>query len=245
MTVFNAIQLTSELDAINTVIVSAGESPYPSDTDIVEQTTPDFITARDLIRKLCAEVQTEPWLFNTEDGIQWEPVQSGFVWTDRDTTEVIINVFPDPNTQYIKWSLTPCHENADLRVILAPSQQFQIADASAPVLRDIVCHRDGPVASKHPFLYLDVQWALDWAYLPEVARRYITTVAARRFCQQILGSAEKGSFSRDDELGALRLLKREQGKPRKHNLLNNQGTTQILGRNPGRVQFGRTIKNKE
>jgi hypothetical protein len=244
MTVFNNIGLTDELQAINTVLVSAGESPYPDTTVIVNQATPDFLTARDLIRKLCAEVQTEPWKFNTEDGVQWAPISTDFLWQDINSGEVI-NIFGDPAAHYIKWELTPCVENGDLRVILAPSEQFQVAGASWPVLRDIVNHRDGPLASEHPFLYLDVQWALDWGYLPEVARRYITTVAARRFCQQILGSAEKGSFSRDDELGALRLLKREQGKPRKHNLLNNPGTASMLGRDPGRLTFGRRIFNKE
>lgn len=244
MPVFDNISLTTELQAINTVLVSSGESPYPDTTIIENQATPDFLTARDIIRKLCAEVQTEPWRFNTEDGVQWAPISTDFLWEDVNGGEVI-NIFGDPAVQYIKWELTPCVENRDLRVMLAPSQQFQISEAQWPVLRDTVNHRDGPPAALHPYLYLDVQWALDWSYLPEVARRYITTVAARRFCQQILGSAEKGSFSRDDELGALRLLKREQGRPRKHNLLNNPGVASMLGRDPGRVTFGRRINNKD
>lgn len=242
MPLFESLVLTGELSAINTVLVSAGETPLPDNTVIENISAPDVLIARDLIRKLCVEVQTEPWAFNTEDGIQWQPMTTDFLWVDSASGEgTLINIFQDPSSQYIKWGLTPCAENGDLRVMLAPSQQFEVSEAQFPVLRDIVNHRDGPEASKHPFLYLDVQWLLDWDYLPQVARRYITTVAARRFCQQALGSAEKGRFTETDELGALRLLKREQGRPRKHNFLNNPGTSQMSGRHSGRHAFARRI----
>lgn len=244
MAVLSNIQRTTELEAVNTVLNSAGEGMLPEDTILEDATAFDVKMVIGLLRTVTREVLTEPWKFNTEFGIIWRPLTEGFEYQDNNGDTVLINIFEDPGTQYAKWELSLCNENDGLELKLFPSQQFEIDDAAHPVLRDTKYHRDGPLQSKHPVIYLDVQFMLDFGYLPETARRYISVVASRRFCQQALGSAEKGSFSREDEVAALRLLKREHGLSRRYNFLNNPQTSRILGRDPGRMSIARRIHNK-
>lgn len=245
MPILQSLGTTTELDAVNTVLVSSGETPLPSNTVLENQTGFDVLTALDLLKKITIEVQTEPWKFNTEDGRRHNPFESDWVWVDNDGSEVLINLYLDPGLYYTAWSLTPCPENRDLDVFVKPSEVYtDVGGDPVNVLYDKQYHRDGPVADRYPAVYLDVQYVHDFAVLPEVAKRYISVVASRRYCQQALGSAEKGTFSREDEQAALRLLKREQGRPRKYNFKNNPEIAQGLGRNPGRPTFGRKLFNK-
>lgn len=236
---------TTELDAVNTVLVSAGESPLPSTTVLANETAFDIKTALDLLKKVSKEVQLEPWKFNTEDGKIFYPSDE-FNFLNPDGSHTLVNIFPSPYLLYTAWELTPCEENRCLDVLIKPSTQYTEAPSglTVPVVYDKYNHRDGPEKERHPFLYLDVQYVLDFAHIPEVARAYIAIVASRRFCQQTLGSAEKGTFSRENEVSALRLLKREQGRPRRYSFLNNLETLETMGRPVSSYRFERALRNK-
>ncbi len=234
---------TTELEAVNTVLVSAGETPLPAATVLENQTAPDILAAIDLLKKVSKEVQLEPWRFNTEDGVRHNPTAE-FTFTNPDSTTTVVNIFTNPSLLYTAWELTPCDENRDLDVMVRMSTQYTSGGNPVAVLYDRLNHRDGPEKADHPAVYLDVQYALDFAILPEVARRYVSVVAARRFAQQLLGSVDRSSFSSSDELTALRLLKREQGRPRKYNFLNNLEILETMGRPTVSYPYERRLRNK-
>jgi hypothetical protein len=234
---------TTELDAVNTILVSAGETPLPSSTILANQTAFDILTALDLLKKVSKEVQLEPWKFNTEDGVRHNPTAT-FNFLNPDGTQTLCNIFTNPSLIYTAWALTPCEENRDLDVMVRMSKQYTSGGLSVAVLFDKRNHRDGPEKDKYPAVYLDVLYALDFALMPEVARTYVAIVASRRFCQQTLGSAEKGTFSRENEVAALRLLKREQGRPRAYNFLNTLETLEIMGRPTVVYPYERKLYNK-
>lgn len=247
-TLLNNLGRITELTAVNTVLVSAGENPYPSTTLLENIGAFDVKTIINLLQDVTREMQLEPWEFNTETGRIWYPQIEDYVWTDNNGDLVGISIFLDPTDSFLSWKLTSCRENygLDVDIRLSEKNDYPLAPGqNIPVLYDKRNHRDGPETEKHPFIYLDVQYVKNFNLLPEEAKRYISVVAARRFCQQALGSAEKGTFSAQDEAAALRLLKRAHGRPEKFNIKNNPEVQQMLGhRGDGRMRFGRRLRNK-
>jgi hypothetical protein len=243
-TLLNNLGRISELDAVNTVLVSSGESPYPDNTVLENVVAPDVLTALKLLKDVAREMQMEPWEFNTEIGRLLDPGAT-FNFLNNDTSHTLVNIFPDPGATYMAWSLTRCQENRGLDVDVRLSTQYTSSGNQVAVIYDKRNHRDGPEASKHPYLYLDVQYVKNFDLLPEEAKRYISVVASRRFCQQTLGSAEKGTFTAADESAALRLLKRAHGRPEQFNIKNNPEVQAMLGfRGDARYSFTRRLRNK-
>lgn len=93
--------------------------------------------------------------------------------------------------------------------------------------RDIdVVHRGGFLYDRvnHTFVFtasvkVDIVICLTFTDLPEAARNYITISAARRFQESRQSSETRSSFNRGDEMRALSLLKKAEGKTANHNML--------------------------
>ena len=53
---------STELDAINTILMSVGESPV----NTLDTQSPEVAIAQKTLRQVCREVQAEGWAFNSE-----------------------------------------------------------------------------------------------------------------------------------------------------------------------------------
>jgi hypothetical protein len=88
---------------------------------------------------------------------------------------------------------------------------------------------------KHSFiiskpLKLDVVTLLNFAYLPEVARRYITAKASRIFQERVVGSDTLSAMNRQDETEALYALREMEGDNGDYNIFDDYGTASVLDR---------------
>lgn len=100
------------------------------------------------------------------------------------------------------------------------------------VFYDRARNRDGWPLTERKYLYIDATWLLDFETLPEVARNYIVVMGSRRLAQKALGSSELASFTQQDELRALRNLKREQGENDDYNIFAQADMSRGLGGRP-------------
>lgn len=82
-------------------------------------------------------------------------------------------------------------------------------------------------------LKLDVVVLLAFNELPEVARRYITTKAARLFQERVVGSDMLSSMNRADEQAALFALREMEGDNADYNIFDDGGTFSVLDRSIG------------
>lgn len=82
-------------------------------------------------------------------------------------------------------------------------------------------------------LKLDVVVLLAFNELPEVARRYITTKAARLFQERVVGSDTLSSMNRADEQAALFALREMEGDNADYNIFDDGGTFSVLDRSIG------------
>lgn len=221
---------TSELEAVNKMLAAIGQAPV---TDLVAgQAQTDVATATTFLKDATRGLQTEPWQFNTRFQVPILPTSSGFPWTDEDGTEVDLNIFVPPANLA---SFTPSQTAAQqlngfpLDIAIGPGALYDFF----PVLFiDRRYNRDGFPLDKFPKLYIDATYYYDFEQIPETARQYITVLAGRRFIQSVLGEADLVGFQREDELIALRALKRDQGDTDSYNMLKNPDVSRVLGFRP-------------
>ena len=88
-----------------------------------------------------------------------------------------------------------------------------------------------------PMSLVFYRWTLVWIILlpftelPEFARRYVVTVAGRRFQARYLGSKELAGFSEQDELAALTTCEQLDAANEKQNILKGDVANRIVFRN--------------
>ncbi len=84
---------------------------------------------------------------------------------------------------------------------------------------------------------VDMIILLPFTELPEFARRYIVTVAGRRFQARYLGSKELAGFTEQDEATALTTCEQLDAANEKQNILSNDISNRILYRNSTRRYY--------
>ena len=104
--------------------------------------------------------------------------------------------------------------------------------------------RDGFLYDKENHTYthsdsikVDMIILLPFTELPEFARRYIVTVAGRRFQARYLGSKELAGFTEQDEGTALTTCEQLDAANEKQNILSHDVSNRILYRNSTRRYY--------
>lgn len=240
--IFPASGLTTERDAINSMLNICGEAALESSINIETYTAPDFIMARDILRETLRKCQTEGWKFNTDWTVAQAPLDPAFLWPPD---SALLAVYGAPTVfggmyPVLKWKLTDCADNQGLDLVEFTSTYFQQSSANIPVLYDRRNHRDGPLASKYPVVYLDMTYMLPFVELPQTAREYIVTASGRMLAGRLLGSSERASLTQGDELAALRLLRKDHGIKERKTALDNPSIAIRTGRYPRRT--GRRLR---
>lgn len=217
---------TTELEAINSMLAAIGESP----TADINGAQADLQVALNLLRNATREVQSVPWKFNYETGVQLAPIGT-VIWADAAVNLTTLNVFTPPaNT--LSWKQSRFRGNGDLILTARPSKQYRVSGFPVVVLYDKRLNRDGADSAWFPFVWIDVISAFDFEQMPESARRYATVVAGRRFTQQVVGSETMAGFQERDETIALRTLKRDQGETQRLNMLDSYAAFTMMGQRP-------------
>lgn len=167
----NVLAATTELDAVNRLLLLIGERP------VTELVTPraDVEEALLTLRTTARRVLSEGWRFNTEFGLEVRPVVSNFVWTEPDATTTTLQIFTPPANLL---SFTPSAtqnqmDSRDLDVAIRLSKQYTVASANVPVFYDRFRNRDGFVATERTALFIDATFALPFNDLPQSAKDVI------------------------------------------------------------------------
>lgn len=230
MPVISTIRPTTEVEAVNVMLGAIGEAPLEAAADLSTLVSTDVNVemAVGILRETLRDVLVAGWRFNTLTGYELSPTAT-YSWVDTDGDTTLLNVFKVP-ADVLAWSQTPCSEMLGVELVERLSLKYVEALAKVNVLFDRVKNRDGVESTKYPRLYLDIVSACDFTNCPESARRYATVMASRRLCQRAPGSDLQASFTQQDEFGALRTLKREQGIQKDLNLFDTLDSFEASGR---------------
>lgn len=223
------LSTTSELAAVNRLLSAIGEAPI---SDLTNSTREDVALAVTLLKEASMEVQSLGWKFNREFGYELSPAGT-LAWVGTDGTAETLNVFTKP-TGLISFRISSNTAQGRLDVALRLSRTFQVAAENVVVFYDRSKNRDGFLQDSHEYLYIDPTWAVEWADMPETARRYITLRAARQFIQQTLGAQDVVGYGAEDEFRSLYALQRDQGDDEEVSMLDSLDVASIRGGRPNR-----------
>lgn len=167
---------TTELDAINTMLVCIGAAPV----NRLSNAGQDVIVARQILNEVLREVQAEEYYYNTEEGLVFEPDDNGHITVGPHITRVRC-----------------CRTDAD--------PQYITKTGGAVVYRDLTVRGQRLYdKTNHTFQFdspvtADVTMTLPFDELPPEARNYVIIRAARKFTVQTLGDAQLEQWTLQDE----------------------------------------------
>lgn len=215
---------TTETEAVNAMLSAIGEAPV---ADASTATQADVQMAYNLLTWAARELQSVPWRFNFETGVELAPSNT-ILWSDSSGATTLLNVFKPP-VGTTQWRLTKCYQNGNLDLVQRPGKLYVEDGVSVPILYDRSKNRDGLDAVQYPLVYIDAIYAFDFEQMPETARRYATVVAGRRLTEQVVGSQSLAGFQERDEAIALSSLRKDQQERQDLNMLDGMDAFRIMG----------------
>lgn len=221
------LAMTSELAAVNRLLSAISEAPI---SDLTNSTREDVALAVTLLKEASVEVQSLGWLFNREFGYEITPTTT-LDWIGTDASTETLNIFQPP-ADLLSFRLTSTAKQSEEDIIIRRSRSYQEFTQSVLVFYDRNKNRDGLPVADFPYLYIDPVWLMEWDFLPETARRYITVRAARQFIQQTLGAADIAGYGEGDEARALYALQLDQGEEEDVSMLDNTEVARVRGYRP-------------
>lgn len=228
---------TTELEAVNAMLSAVGLSPV-AQSDVDNLTSDDVSLAVNFLRNATREVLTRGWKFNSTSGVEIAPT-ANIAWTDSSGQTTTLNIFKKP-AGILSWRTTECLENSQTDLMEFLSLRYRETGNPVLVLYDRLRNRDGIDQQTHPFLYLDLVYALDFAAgnMPEEARWYIVCLAARTFVQYSAGEQGLAKLAGFDQEAALSALSRKYAIEEDTNIFDTVEAFWRLGGRPRPYDYG-------
>ena len=193
----------TKLDAVNLMLASIGQSPVNTLSDTLPKDVTKAVVALDSALR---EVLTQGWSFNS-DHLYSMSVDG----TDRIAVPAAaLQIDPSYGEDYV-----PRYDSN------SPSGMF-LYDRVKNAFNEFT------VAIK-----VDIVWAFEFEQIPQHARQYVATKAARKYQSGIMASAILHQFTRDDESEAYATFRRVEKRQKRFNI-NRYSVAVTRHRNPYR-----------
>ena len=168
---------TTELEAVNTILSTIGEAPLSTLTGSLPV---DGTMAKSVLNEINREVQSMGWHFNTQPKVTLSK-DAG-----NNTIPLATNVLRVELNPYL-------HSKTDFDIVQRDNILFNLVTNTSTFTEDL---KD-----------VKVVYLLDFAEIPEQAKRYITIRSARVFHDRTLGANTLHKFSVADEEKSLVILR--------------------------------------
>ena len=167
---------STELDAVNSILMSVGESPV----NTLTVQSPEVVIAQKTLRQVCREVQSEGWFFNTEYQYPISLDANKHCIIPNNVLQIDLNHFKHLN---------------DFDVI-------RKKDSGIEKLYDKFEHRFNFENTSDDKLYCDIIWMLEFEDMPEAFRDYVTIRATRIASNRMVNDTKAAQLLGPDELMA-------------------------------------------
>ena len=174
---------TTELEAVNTILSTIGEAPLSTLTGSLPV---DGTMAKSVLNEINREVQSMGWHFNTQPKVTLSK-DAG-----NSTIPLATNILRVELNPYI-------HSKTDYDIVQRNNILFNLVTNTSTFTEDL---KD-----------VKVVYLLDFADIPEQAKRYITIRSARVFHDRTLGANTLHKFSVEDEEKSLVILRQAEASP--------------------------------
>ena len=185
--------VSTELDAVNSILMSVGESPV----NTLTVQSPEVAIAQKTLRQVCREIEAEGWSFNTEN-------------------EYPINL--DVNNQCV----VPNNVlQIDLN-IYQHGKDYDVVKRTDNGIEKIYDKKDHTFTFENcDKLYFDIVWMVDFEDLPQPFKDYITAKATRVSANRMVNNQETAKLLEADEAYARALALQYDTRQGDHNIFND------------------------
>ena len=197
--------VSTELDAVNSILMSVGESPV----NTLTVQSPEVAIAQATLRQVCREVQAEGWKFNTETEYPITLDTNDQCIVPNNVLQIDINHFKHLN---------------DYDVIRKD-------DNGVTKLYDLIKHQFEFENTSEDKLYCDIIWMIDFENIPQVFKDYITIRASRIASNRMVNNPQAAELIANDEALARALVLEYDTNQGDYNIFNDQQ----YSTNPGSV----------
>ena len=186
---------STELDAVNSILMSVGESPV----NTLTVQSPEVAIAQKTLQQVCREVFSEGWIFNTETEYPITLDTNNHCIIPNNVLQIDLNQFKHLNDFHVT----------------------RRKDSGVWKLYDQFEHRFNFENTSEGKLYCDVIWMLDFEDIPQVFRDYITTRASRIAAGRMVSDRETAELIANDETLARALAVEYDASQADYNVFND------------------------
>ena len=190
---------SSELDAVNSILMSVGESPV----NTLDTQSPEVAIAQTTLRQVVREVQAEGWAFNTEYEVEFKPDANGQIALSDAVLQIDLNRYKhNDNYDVIKKTgiaIGTTKSGSYLYDRYTRSNTFTDDDT----------------------LYCDVVWMYAYEDMPQTFKDYVTTKASRIAVGRMVADANFAQAMQQDEVIARSAAIEYDTRQADYNIFNN------------------------
>ncbi len=188
---------STELDAVNAILMSVGESPV----NTLTTQSPEVAIAQSTLRQVVREVQSEGWVFNTEYEVEFSPDSNDQVVVSDAVLQIDINRYKH-------------YDNYDVII-----RTETVGSTTTRKLYDRYTH-----SNKFPdesTIYADVVWMYSFEDMPQPFKDYCTSRATRIANTRMVNDPQMAQVFQQDEVIARSLALEYDTKQADYNIFNN------------------------
>jgi len=185
--------VSTELDAVNSILMSVGESPV----NTLTVQSPEVAIAQKTLRQVCREIQAEGWSYNTENEYPIDTDTNNQVIVPNNVLQMDLNIFQHGKD----YDVVRRSDNGVMKVYDKKNHTFTFEN----------CDK----------LYFDMIWMLDFEDLPQAFKDYVTVRASRIASNRMVNNPQSSKLIEQDEAGARALALEYETKQADHNIFND------------------------
>ena len=185
--------VSTELDAVNSILMSVGETPV----NTLTVQSPEVAIAQNTLRQVCREIQAEGWSYNTENQYPINLDTNNQCIIPNNVLQLDLNIFEHGKD----YDIVRRSDNGVMKVYDKKNHSFTFENCSK--------------------LYFDIVWMLDFEDLPQAFKDYITTRASRIASNRMVNSQPSAKLLESDEAAARALAVEYEMKQSDHNIFSD------------------------
>jgi len=185
--------VSTELDAVNSILMSVGETPV----NTLTVQSPEVAIAQKTLRQVCREIQAEGWSYNTENQYPIDLDTNNQCIIPNNILQLDLNIFEHGKD----YDVVRRSDNGIMKVYDKKNHSFTFENCSK--------------------LYFDIIWMLDFEDLPQVFKDYITTRASRIASNRMINSQPSAKLLESDEAAARAAAVQYEMQQSDHNIFSD------------------------
>ena len=185
--------VSTELDAVNSILMSVGETPV----NTLNVQSPEVVIAQNTLRQVCREIQAEGWSYNTENEYPIDTDSNNQVVVPNNVLQIDLNIYQHGKD----YDVVRRSDNGIMKIYDKKNHTFTFENMAK--------------------LYFDIVWMIDFEDLPQIFKDYITARATRIASNRMVNNPQSAKLLEADEAFARAAALEYDSRQADHNIFSD------------------------